>query len=471
MLYTKKILFDQLTPITIFSKLKNHFDSELTFLFESAINTEEGNFSFLFIGARERVIHKDNKSQHIDEDGHKNNIGSNPFIYLKKRYATINNDVYKAYGQKHNLGFVDGFIGYIGYDAVKTFEPRLKSHMDCLEDDLNIPDMDLMRPKLVCTFSHKSHTLTLHTLMDSFASKLEEVESILKEPHNYLKIKKTSIDTTKGAFSFSKEKFFNMIAQSKEMIRSGDVFQILMSNRFTQYAKLIDKLSFYRILRNKNPSPYMFLLDFDKFAIVGSSPEVMVGLKDKHITLRPIAGTRKRGSTYEKDQAYEKELLEDEKERAEHLMLIDLGRNDVGKVAKVGTVEVTDMMRVERYSHVMHMVSDVGAKLDEKHDMFDLFAATFTAGTMTGTPKIRAMELISDFEGIKRSFYSGAVGYFGFDGNMDSAIMIRTAYLDDEKIIFQAGAGVVADSQPELEYLEVTNKLGAMTSSLNDLKE
>jgi len=470
MLYSKKILFDQLTPITIFSKLKRHFGDELTFLFESAINSEEGNFSFLFIGARERIIHKNNQALHVDENNHENPIGDNPFDYLKKRYATINNAKYKKYGQANGLGFVDGFIGYIGYDAVKTFEPRLKSHMDTLKSEIDIPDMDLMRPKLVCTFSHKSNTLTLHTFMESFAPKLDEIENILKKPHNFIEIKKSLIDETKSSFSFSKENFFEMIAKSKEMIRSGDVFQILMSNRFTQYAK-VDKLSFYRILRNKNPSPYMFLLEYNDFAIAGSSPEVMVGLKNDHITLRPIAGTRKRGSTYEKDKAYEEELLSDEKERAEHLMLIDLGRNDVGKVAEVGTVHVSDMMRVERYSHVMHMVSDVGAKLDKKHDMFDLFAATFTAGTMTGTPKIRAMELISDLEGIKRSFYSGAVGYFGFDGNMDSAIMIRTAYLDDEKIIFQAGAGIVADSKPELEYLEVTNKLGAMTSSLNDLKE
>lgn len=342
--------------------------------------------------------------------------------------------------------------------------------MDNLKDEIEIPDMDLMRPKLVCTFSHKSNTLTLHTFIDTFAHELDEIGILLREPHNYLPIKKTPIDVSKGSFSFSKDKFSSMVEQSKDMIRSGDVFQILMSNRFTQFAR-IDRLSFYRVLRNKNPSPYMFLLDLGDFAVAGSSPEVMVGLNNGHIILRPLAGTRKRGSTLEKDKAYEIELLSDEKERAEHLMLIDLGRNDVGKVAEVGTVKVSDMMRVERYSHVMHMVSDVEAKLDKKYDMFDLFAATFTAGTMTGTPKIRAMELISDFEGIKRSFYSGAVGYFGFDGNMDSAIMIRTAYLDDEKIIFQAGAGIVADSKPELEYLEVTNKLKAMTSSLNDLKE
>ncbi|WP_024953916.1 anthranilate synthase component I family protein [Sulfurospirillum arcachonense] len=470
MLYSKKLLFDQLTPITIFAKLKEHFNNELNFLFESAINTEEGNFSFLFIGARERVILKDNIALHIDEEGNENNLGSNPFDYLKKRYKEIDTDKYKEYSKQHNLGFVDGFIGYIGYDAVKTFEPKLKSHMNNLKSEIDIPDINLMRPKLICTFSHKSNTLTLHTFIEEIALKLDKIEKLLKVPHTYIEIQKTALDEEKGTFAFSKEKFFTMVKESKEMIRSGDVFQLLISNRFTQYAN-IDRLSFYRILRNKNPSPYMFLLDLDNFSIVGSSPEVMVGLKDNYITLRPIAGTRKRGSTYEKDKAYEEELLNDEKERAEHLMLIDLGRNDVGRVAQVGTVKVSDMMRVEKYSHVMHMVSDVGAKLDEKKDMFDLFAATFTAGTMTGTPKIRAMELISDFEGIKRSFYSGAVGYFGFDGNMDSAIMIRTAYLDSEKIVFQAGAGVVADSKPELEYLEVTNKLGAMTSSLNDLKK
>lgn len=470
MLHSKTLLFDQITPITIFKKLEEYFSNELSFLLESAINSENGNYSFLFIGARERVVLKNNLAVHTDEDGNTYKIDSNPFEYLKKRYKTIDKQTYINYSREYQLSFIDGFIGYVGYDAVKTFEPRLKSHMDTLQDEIDIPDIDLIRPKFVCTFSHKSNTLTLHTFIDELGQKLNDIEVYLKKAHDYIAIKRSEVNEEKGTFAFSKEKFFDMVSKSKEMIKSGDVFQILMSNRFTQYAN-IDKLSFYRILRNKNPSPHMFLLNYDDFAIIGSSPEVMVGLKDNHITLRPIAGTRKRGSTYEKDKAYEEELLSDEKERAEHLMLIDLGRNDVGKVAKVGSVEVTEMMRVERYSHVMHMVSDIGAQLDESHDMFDLFAATFTAGTMTGTPKIRAMELISNFEGIKRSFYSGAVGYFGFDGNMDSAILIRTAYLDDEKIIFQAGAGVVADSKPELEYLEVTNKLGAMTSSLKDLSK
>ncbi|AFL67938.1 anthranilate synthase component I family protein [Sulfurospirillum barnesii] len=469
MLYTRTILFDQLTPITLFAKLQTLFNGELCFLFESAINNNDGNFSFLFIGARERIVHHHNKSFHTDEHGVSHALGESPFSYLKERYATLDKTLYQNYAKELGIGFVDGFIGYIGYDAVKLFEPRLKSHMDALSDSLDIPEIDLMRPKLVCTFSHKSNTLILSTFIPELASRLEEIEQTLKEAHTHIPIKTAHIETKKGSFAFSKEQFFEMVDKSKEMIRSGDVFQILMSNRFTQYAH-IDRLSFYRILRQKNPSPYMFYLSYPEFAIIGSSPEVMVGLKEGHILLRPIAGTRKRGSSYEKDKAYEAEMLSDEKERAEHLMLIDLGRNDLGRVAHVGSVNVKEMMRVERYSHVMHMVSDIEATLDEKHDMFDLFAATFTAGTMTGTPKIRAMELISDFEGIKRSFYSGAAGYFGFDGNMDSCIMIRTAYLDHEKIIFQAGAGIVADSKPELEYLEVTNKLGAMTSSLDDLK-
>jgi len=237
---------------------------------------------------------------------------------------------------------------------------------------------------------------------------------------------------------------------------------MLPSNRYTQKG-FIDPLSFYRVLRSKNPSPYLFLLDFKDFSICGSSPEVMVRLTDNEILLRPIAGTRKRGSTPQRDYELEQEMLNDPKECAEHLMLIDLGRNDVGRVAKVGTVKVPDMMRVEKYSHVMHMVSDVVANIDDNKDMFDLFMATFTAGTMTGAPKIKAMELIAKFEKLKRGFYSGSVGYFSFTGDMDSAIAIRTSLIKEDEIILQAGAGIVADSKPELEELEVRNKLRAIS--------
>jgi anthranilate synthase component 1 len=246
------------------------------------------------------------------------------------------------------------------------------------------------------------------------------------------------------------------------------VFQILASNRYTQKA-IVDHLSFYRALRSKNPSPYLFLLEYEDFSIAGSSPEVMVRLTNDKILLRPIAGTRKRGSTISKDKIMENELLNDPKEIAEHVMLIDLGRNDVSRVAKSGTVEVTDTMRIEKYSHVMHMVSDVEAILDVKYDMFDLFASTFTAGTMTGAPKIRAMELIAQNEKVKRSFYSGSIAYFGFDGNMDSAITIRTTLLKKDMVVFQSGAGIVADSIPELEFLEVKNKLAANINTLRDL--
>ena len=469
-MFTKQLLFDQLTPIAIYTRLKERFPEEITLLFESAINTEDGNFSFIFIGAKERITYKDETTTVLKENGTVETVQENPFLYLKNYYHHIDYAKYRELGEKLNVGFIDGFVGFIGYDAVKIFEPVLKPWMDPIEDELHSPDIDLIRPKLTFTFSHKTNTLTLITPDESMGKTLDEIVTFLKEPYAYVDLKRTPIDAQKGKFAFDKTRFFEMVAMSKEMIKSGDVFQILMSNRFTQYAE-IDPLSFYRTLRSQNPSPYMFLLEYEDFTIAGSSPEVMVGLHDQHILLRPIAGTRRRGKTPQRDAELAQEMLNDEKECAEHLMLIDLGRNDVGRVAKTGTVKVTEMMRVERYSHVMHMVSDIDAVLDEQHDMFDLFAATFTAGTMTGAPKIRAMELIAEFEGLKRGFYSGAVGYFGFDGNMDSAIAIRTAYLDDEKIVFQAGAGIVADSQEELEYLEVQNKLAANMASLQKLNE
>jgi len=356
----------------------------------------------------------------------------------------------------------------VGYDMSKEFEPVLKKYMKNLEDQLNMPDLDLIRPNIILGFSHKTSKLVMVTSVEDKEKDLEKIEQELLSPYLFTPLKKATI-LDEGKFNYTKDKFFEMVQESKEMIKSGDVFQILMSNRFIQNAK-VDHLSFYRALRSKNPSPYLFFLQFEDFSIAGSSPEVMVRLVDGHILLRPIAGTRKRGKTLDRDLELEKEMVEDDKERAEHIMLVDLGRNDVGRVAQAGTVKATDLMRVERYSHVMHMVSDVEAKIDEsKYDMFDLFAATFTAGTMTGAPKIRAMELIAQFEGIKRNFYSGSVAYFGFDGNMDSAITIRTTMLTKDKVIFQAGAGIVADSIPELEFLEVQNKLAANISTLKDL--
>lgn len=442
------------------------FSSEITYLFESAGNSE-GNYSFICIGARERLQYINGQTLYTDAKGKEHHKKENPFTFLKKYYKDTETSLYKQATKELKIGYVDGFIGYIGYDMVKVFEPKLSSSMNNLIDELNTPDLDLILPKMVLVYSHKNHQITLVTTLKEFDAKFEEIHNELKGTYHY-KHKIMNVGNDKGSFAHSKERFFEMIDKSKEMIRSGDVFQILMTNRFTRNIK-VDPFSFYRILRAKNPSPYMFLMEYEDFSIVGSSPEVMVRLNEGELLLRPIAGTRKRGATKQRDIELEKELLADPKELAEHLMLIDLGRNDVGRVAKTGTVKVEDMMHIERFSHVMHIVSDVTAELADDKDMFDLFMATFTAGTMTGAPKIRAMELIAEYEGLKRGFYSGSIGYFGFDGNMDSAITIRTAMVKEDKVVLQAGAGVVADSKNELEYLEVENKLGALIHSLEDL--
>lgn len=466
MIYSKQFIQDQLAPIAVYAKLKTMFKNEISYLFESATQSD-GNYSFICIGARERLQYSNNKTIYTDANGTLHVKDESPFTFLKNYYKNIDTSVYKEATTRLKVGYVDGFIGYVGYDMVKVFEPKLSTTMDNLKDELNTPDLDLILPKIILVYSHKNHQLTLVSTVKEMAEKFDMIENELKNSYEYIHMKK-NIGDDKGSFAHTKEQFFKMVDDSKEMIKSGDVFQILMTNRFTRYIK-VDPFSFYRILRTKNPSPYMFLMEYENFNIVGSSPEVMVRLTGGKLLLRPIAGTRKRGNTKERDKELEIELLNDPKELSEHLMLIDLGRNDVSRVAKTGSVKVEDMMHIERFSHVMHIVSDVTAELDDDKDMFDLFMATFTAGTMTGAPKIRAMELIAEFEGLKRGFYSGSIGYFGFDGNMDSAITIRTAMVKEDKVVLQAGAGVVADSQNELEYLEVKNKLGALVHSLEDL--
>ena len=464
----KTILFDQLTPVALYGKIKERFNNEITMLFESVVNTSDGNFSFITIGAQERLSYKDNTTFYTNYQGEKKSLNENPFNFLKSYYAKVDQQANKEKALELGFSFVDGFIGFIAYDMVKVFEPVLKESMDSLLDPLDTPDLDLVRPKIIIAYSHKSAKLTLILNDDSMKNALKEIENILYNTCTPMPLKAVKLDE-EGSFSIEEERFKEMVDESKENIRSGDIFQILLSNRYTQKGH-IDPLSFYRVLRSKNPSPYLFLLDYEDFSICGSSPEVMVRLTDEEILLRPIAGTRKRGKDARRDKELEIEMLNDPKECAEHLMLIDLGRNDVGRVAKTGTVQVTDMMRVEKYSHVMHMVSDVEAQLIDGKDMFDLFAATFTAGTMTGAPKIEAMKLIAQYEGLKRGFYSGSVGYFSFDGNMDSAIAIRTSLIKPDSITLQAGAGIVADSIPKLEYLEVKNKLGALLATLKEME-
>ena len=466
MIASHVFLLDQFAPIAVYEKTKALFPGEVTFLFESA-GSSGGNNTIIVIGARERLSYRDKITTYTDASGTVHHPELSPFAFLKEYYRKLDQNAYRERSRELGVGYLDGFIGYIGYDMVKVFEPVLETSMSGLVDQTQTPDMDLILPKLTLVVSHKDATITLLSPVESFVNRFGEIEETLKSPYHYTPL--TPIRNDRGGdFIYTKETFFSMVDESKKMIRSGDVFQILMTNRYIRNAE-VDPFSFYRILRLKNPSPYMYIMEYEGFSIVGSSPEVMVRLSDGDILLRPIAGTRKRGGTRARDLELEEELLSDPKELAEHLMLIDLGRNDVGRVARTGTVRVEDMMHVERYSHVMHIVSDVHATLRDDKDMFDLLAATFTAGTMTGAPKIRAMELIAEFEGVKRGYYSGTIGYFGFDGNMDSAITIRTALIKPDQVILQAGAGVVADSQNELEYLEVTNKLGALTSTLDDL--
>jgi len=466
---TQQLLFDQLTPVSMYGKIKELFKDEVTMLFESVVTTVEGSYSFITIGSQERIVYKNNETRYTNQKGEVEKVNSDPFTFLQNYYRNIDQKTYQTKAEEVGFSFVDGFIGFIGYDMVKVFESTLKASMDNLYDPLNTPDLDLVRPSVILAYSHKNSILTIIQNNEKYALVIEEIEHILKEPCTPQKLKAAKLDG-EGSFSIEEERYKKLVEESKEMIRSGDVFQILLANRYTQKGE-IDPLSFYRLLRSKNPSPYLFLLDYEDFSIAGSSPEVMVRLSNKEILLRPIAGTRKRGKNKARDKELEIEMLNDPKECAEHLMLIDLGRNDVGRVAKTGTVKVTDMMRVERYSHVMHMVSDVEATIADDKDMFDLFRATFTAGTMTGAPKIRAMELIAQYEGLKRGFYSGSVGYFSFNGEMDSSIAIRTALLKPDSITLQAGGGVVADSVPELEYLEVKNKLGALLATIKDMEK
>ena len=461
-----KFLIDELSVIAIYNKVREIFDEKI-FLFESVINNTDGNYSFIVIGEKERVKYKNNKTYYFN--GEKEEVlDIDVFKFLKDYYKNIDYNYYRQKSKEIGIGFVDGFIGYIGYDMVKVFEPILKPVMDNLKDETEIPDFYMIRPKIILGFSHKSSELTVIINDEDYNDKLLIIKNSLKSSYKHLPLQKVKI-LKEPKFVFSKEKFFEMVKNAKENIRAGDIFQIVLSNRLKVKAKL-DRLSFYRKLRSKNPSPYLYYLDIDDFAIIGSSPEVMVRLNDNMILLRPIAGTRKRGDSPLRDLELEKDMINDPKEVAEHIMLVDLGRNDVGRVARAGTVKVEELMRVERYSHVMHMVSDVVGVLDRKYDMFDLFKATFTAGTMSGAPKIKAMELIARYEGLKRGYYAGSIGYFGFDGNMDSAITIRTALIKGDEIIFQAGAGIVADSKPELEYKEVNNKLGALVATLKELE-
>jgi anthranilate synthase component I len=367
-----------------------------------------------------------------------------------------------------------GIYGYLGYDMVRLMERLPDRRMP----GLGLPDAILMRPSILAVFDTLKDELyltapvyvrggvTARQAWEAAQARIEDAVGRLGRtlpyappPAGTAGIAVTS-NTTTGEYR-------QMVERAKDYIRAGDIFQVVLSQRF-EAPFTLPPTALYRALRRTNPSPYMYLLDFGGFAVAGSSPEILVRVKDGEVTIRPIAGTRKRGATPTRDRELAEELLGDPKERAEHLMLLDLGRNDVGRVAEIGSVRVTDKFFLEYYSHVMHIVSNVVGRLDPARDFVDALAAGFPAGTVSGAPKVRAMEIIEELEKSRRGIYGGCVGYFGADGSMDTCIVLRTAIVADGRIHVQAGAGIVADSQPELEQLECENKARALFSAAEE---
>jgi len=367
-----------------------------------------------------------------------------------------------------------GVYGYLGYEMVRHMEVL----PDANPDTLGLPESILVRPSLLAIFDTLKDELYLtapvyvrdgvsaRQAYEAAQARMDDATARLGRPLAYAPAlpDASRIEVTSNT---SRDEFFEMVERAKDYIRAGDIFQVVLSQRFEAEFTL-PPTALYRALRRTNPSPYMYFLDFGDFAVAGSSPEILVGVDKGQVTIRPIAGTRKRGATPTRDRELAEELLADPKELAEHLMLLDLGRNDVGRVAKIGTVQVTDKFFLEYYSHVMHIVSNVVGELDPQYDFVDALSAGFPAGTVSGAPKVRAMQIIDELEKTRRGIYAGCVGYFGADGRMDTCIVLRTAILKDGKLYVQSGAGIVADSRPELEQLECENKARALFSAAEE---
>ena len=461
----KEFLADIETPVTAYLKLK---DKGYSFLLESAEGGEKwGRYSFIGCTPILIITYQDERVKISGPEG-------------KDIYERVNDplpllrETLKEFhlAQLSDLPrFQGGLIGYFSYDIVRCFErlPNISIK------DLSIPEAVFVLPKTLIIFDHVKHTVKIVSFVDlrkerglkkayeDAISSIEKNISQLRSPLNYGP-KAISISTISS--NFSKESFMSAVDRIRSYIFSGDAIQVVLSQRLSTKIDG-DDFSIYRALRSINPSPYMFYLNFDKLKLIGSSPEILVRLEDDLITLRPIAGTRPRGRDENEDLALEEELLNDPKERAEHIMLVDLGRNDVGRVSRPGTVRVTDLMVIERYSHVMHIVSNVTGRLQEGRDAFDVLKACFPAGTVSGAPKIRAMEIIEEFEPTRRGPYAGAVGYFSLSGDMDFCITIRTVVVWEDMLHVQVGAGIVADSVPEREYEETMNKAKAMLKAIN----
>jgi len=447
------LLADLETPVSAFAKLRGN---QPAFLLES-VEGGENVSRFSFIGCNPRKIIS---AQPGDAD---------PLKALQAELAG-----YKPVDVPGLPPFTGGAVGYLGYEFIHSVEKTVPL---AKKDELGVPMMWFMLCDSVLAFDRAHQTLRLivnahvgsdaSAAYDAACTELKRMQDALAQPAPLASSALSDSGPVKvPAGNFTKDAFEAMVEGTKEYIRAGDIFQIVLSQRFSREFNRTP-LDLYRALRTVNPSPYMFLLDTGDFALVGASPEVHVRLTGRKVEIRPIAGTRPRGKSGPEDVALEKELLADEKEKAEHLMLVDLARNDIGRVCAYGSVKVPEFMVIERYSHVMHIVSQVEGQLAPECSAFDLMRATFPAGTVSGAPKIRAMQLIADMEGTQRGSYAGALGYFSYNGNLDSCITLRTALVKEGQVHIQAGAGVVADSVPALEYQETINKASALFKAIS----
>ncbi len=447
------------TPLSVYLKLAN---KPYSYLLESVQGGERfGRYSFIGLPAETRFEVRGHtcaeyrRGTLVSQTGH-----DNPLDFISACHARI-----RAASRPELPRFLGGLVGCFGYDAVRYVEKKLAATQKA--DTLHTPDILLLLSEQLVVLDNLSGKLFLVVYADPREAgaysraqqRLQELLWMLRQP--VVVPPEAPTTSAQPQSEFSEDAFIEAVERAKRYIFDGDIMQVVLSQRMS-LPYHASPLSLYRALRALNPSPYMFYFDMGGFHVVGASPEILVRLESGMVTLRPIAGTRPRGASREQDAALERELLADPKERAEHVMLMDLGRNDVGRVAQVGSVRVTENMIVERYSHVMHIVSNVDGKLKPGLDAMAVLKATFPAGTVSGAPKVRAMEIIDELEPSKRGIYAGAVGYLGFNGDMDLAIAIRTAVVKDGRLYVQAGAGIVADSVPKNEWVETQDKARAL---------
>jgi len=466
--FSREIVVDTDTALALYLKLAN---SPYSYFLESVQGGEKwGRYSFIGLTA-ETVIKVNDYEVKVEKNG----------VLVEQHVVEDPLEWIENYQNQFNVPKLDdlpdfngGLVGYFGYEIIRYIEPRLANINKT--DELNVADILLMVSNdllVVDNLSSKVHIITHinpdESTYEDALSKLNVIEDNIKKSFQYKKSPPAGIQADNFVSSFGKNNFMKTVEDIQRYIISGDVMQVVPSQRLRCpfKAKPID---LYRQLRILNPSPYMYFLNLDDVIIVGSSPEILTRVDNNNIaTVRPIAGTRSRGNTAEEDQKLEQDLLSDDKEIAEHLMLIDLGRNDLGRIAKTGSVNITKKMFIERYSHVMHIVSNVECELKEGMSSMDVLKATFPAGTLSGAPKVRAMEIIDEVESLKRNIYSGAIGNLSWHGGMDLAIAIRTAVIKDEVLYVQAGAGIVYDSVPELEWQETMDKAQALIKAAIDI--